>query len=63
MDVADKQPEGTIFIIPLRLEVCDVPERLRSWQWVNLFEEDGYERLVMAFTARADFLNEYLEEA
>jgi len=46
LDEAEKQPEGTIFIIPLKLEECDVPERLQQWQWVNLFEEKGYERLM-----------------
>lgn len=46
LDVADEQPEGTIFIIPARLEDCDVPERLSEWHWVDLFEERGYERLL-----------------
>ena len=46
LDVADKQPEGTIFIVPARLEECDVPERLRRWHWVDLFVENGYELLL-----------------
>jgi hypothetical protein len=29
LDVADEQPEGRIFIIPAKLEECEVPERLR----------------------------------
>jgi len=56
LDVADRQPEGTIFLIPLRLEVCEVPERLRRWQWVDLFREIGYERLLRALRARAESL-------
>ena len=36
LDVADEQPEGTIFLIPTKLEECDVPERLSQWQWGNL---------------------------
>jgi TIR domain len=48
LDVADEQPEGTIFLIPVRLEPCDVPERLRRWQWVDMFEENGYPRLLRA---------------
>lgn len=47
LDVADEQPEGTIFVIPARLEDCDVPERLSEWHWVDLFEERGYERLLL----------------
>lgn len=56
LDVADEQPEGTIFIIPLKLEECEVPERLRRWQWVNYFEESGYRRLMNALQFRASTL-------
>jgi hypothetical protein len=38
--------DGTIFLIPLRLEPCDLPESLRRWQCVDLFGADGYERLI-----------------
>jgi DNA-binding SARP family transcriptional activator len=54
LDVADEQLEGTIFLIPLRLHDCTVPDRLRRWHWVNLYAEDGYERLMRALKARAD---------
>ncbi|MBC8029609.1 MAG: toll/interleukin-1 receptor domain-containing protein [Pyrinomonadaceae bacterium] len=53
LDVADQQPQGTIFIIPLKLEPCDVPGRLVRWHWVNLFEEKGYEKLKRALLHRA----------
>jgi len=56
LDVADEQPEGAIFLIPLRLEECEVPEGLRRWQWVDLFQEKGYERMVRALRARAEHL-------
>src|SRR4051794_29605167 len=36
LDVADEQPEGAAYIIPVRLEPCEVPLRLSRWQWVNL---------------------------
>jgi hypothetical protein len=57
LDVADLQPEGAIFIIPLRLEECDVPNRLRHWQWVDLFDDNGYERLMLALRKRAATLD------
>src|SRR5919202_6458835 len=57
LDVADEKPEGAIFIIPLKLEECNVPDRLRRWQWVSFFEEDGYERLVRALQQRAKTLS------
>jgi hypothetical protein len=54
LDVADEQPEDTIFLIPVRLEECSVPDRLSRWQWVNLFEARGYERLRRALQVRAE---------
>jgi hypothetical protein len=31
LDVADEKPEAATFIIPVRLEELEVPERLRRW--------------------------------
>jgi TIR domain len=56
LDVADEQPEDTIFLIPIRLEECEVPERLRRWHWVNFFEDNGYRRLLIALHLRAQAL-------
>jgi formylglycine-generating enzyme required for sulfatase activity len=56
LDVADEQPEDTIFLIPLKLEECNVPDRLSRWQWVNLFSPNGYERLMRALRVRAESL-------
>ena len=53
IDAAEEQSDDSIFIIPGRLEPCDVPERLRRWQWVDLFAADGYDRLLTALQARA----------
>ena len=52
LDVADEQPEGLIFIIPTRLEECDVPARLARWQWVDLFAPNGADNLAKALRAR-----------
>ncbi|MBD3305168.1 TIR domain-containing protein [candidate division KSB3 bacterium] len=53
LDIAAEQPEGTIFLIPLRLEDCPLPEKLRHVHWVNYFEEAGYQKLRRALQARA----------
>jgi hypothetical protein len=60
LDIADEQLEGTIFLIPVRLEACDVPERLRKWHWANLFEARGYERLLRALKLRAETIGVYV---
>lgn len=54
LEEADSQPEGTIFIIPARLEKCESLENLEKWHRVDLFEEDGYEKLMCALQMRAD---------
>jgi hypothetical protein len=52
LDVADEQPEGTIFIIPVKLEECRIPDRLAHLHCVKLFEGNGYERLLRALRSR-----------
>lgn len=52
LDVASRQPEGTIFLIPVLLEPCDVPRSLMHLHYVKLFEDSGLERLVAALKAR-----------
>ena len=52
-DGADYMPEGEIFLIPARLEECEVPESLQKWHWVDLFESDGYNRLLRSLRVRA----------
>jgi anti-anti-sigma factor len=63
LDAAEEQSDESIFIIPSRLEECDVPERLRKWQWVDLFAADGYDRLATALQARALALQKKLIRA
>lgn len=53
LDYADEVPDDVLFIIPGRLEECDVPTKLRKWQWVDLFDPFGRIRLEQALTARA----------
>jgi outer membrane protein assembly factor BamD (BamD/ComL family) len=53
LDIAEEKPEGTIFLIPARLEDCLVPERLSRWQWVDLYEENGFVRLLRSLKLRA----------
>lgn len=52
MDVAEQQPEGRVFVIPVRLEPCEIPLRLGQWQYADLFADGGYERLRTALHAK-----------
>jgi hypothetical protein len=50
---AGSLPEGSIFIIPARLEKCELPASLGRWQRVDLFEARGYEMLMSALRYHA----------
>jgi hypothetical protein len=41
LDVLKEMPEGKTFLIPVRLEECDVPPSLTRQQWVDLFDDTG----------------------
>ena len=48
LEKANSAPDGEILIIPARLEMCNLPQPLRRWQRVDLFEADGYKNLMNA---------------
>jgi len=53
MDRALEMPEGRIFLIPARLEKCDLPYKIRTYQWVDLFSADGMDKLIKSLNLRA----------
>ncbi|MEP7133650.1 MAG: TIR domain-containing protein [Chloroflexota bacterium] len=53
LDKALEMPEGRIFLIPVRFEECEVPFSLSRYQWVDLFNEVGYARMMRALKFRA----------
>ncbi|MBI5822997.1 MAG: SUMF1/EgtB/PvdO family nonheme iron enzyme [Chloroflexi bacterium] len=60
LDFADYKPEGTLYLMPVRLEECEPPRRLRPWQYADYFEgqrERGLQRLLVSLKRRADSLN------
>jgi hypothetical protein len=52
LDHALTKPDGAVYIIPVRLEQCEIPESLSKYQWVDLFVLNGYERLLTALENR-----------
>lgn len=53
LEKADSLSDDEIFIIPARLEECSVPRALNRWQRVDLFETDGYKKLLRALRGHA----------
>ena len=65
LDYADYKPEGTLFIIPVRLEECTPPKRLGRWQYADYFEgqrERAFQRLLVSLKRRSDSLGLNIEE-
>src|ERR1700752_679875 len=65
LDYADYKHEGTLYVIPIRLEECEPPRRLRVWQYADYFEgqrERGFQRLLVSLKRRADGLELKFEE-
>jgi hypothetical protein len=65
LDFADYKPEGTLYIMPVRLEECEPPRRLRVWQYADYFEsqrERAFQRLLVSLKRRAEVLGLKLEQ-
>jgi hypothetical protein len=58
LDVADEKPEGAVFVIPVRLDDCSLPQRLRTWKPVDAFPADrrdwAYQRVLASIRLRAE---------
>ncbi len=55
VEAAEYRPEGTIYVIPARLDDCQLPDSLAKYQGVDLFKPDGLNRLhksLVALSAR-----------
>ena len=53
LDRAEKMPEGEIFIIPCRLDDVEMPQRLKKFQWVDLYTPDGLDKLKQSLSSKA----------
>lgn len=56
LDVAEEKPKGTIFLIPVRIEECEVPHRIGRYQYMDLFSRKGYQKTVEALYLRMNDL-------
>jgi hypothetical protein len=60
LEIALTKPEETIFVIPLRLDDCQIPRRLRIYQYVDYFPKGSrkwaYERLHKSLNLRVESL-------
>jgi hypothetical protein len=52
LEKANFLPNDEVFIIPVRLEKCDMPGSLRHLHRVDLFKPGGYRKLINALQMR-----------
>jgi len=62
LDTAAEKPHGTIFIIPIRIDHCDVPQVLRVYHYIDYFGTDEqkarvYDNLIASLKKRAQGLD------
>ena len=41
-----RRPEGSIYVIPVRLDPCPVPTHMSDLHYADLFEPDGWDRVI-----------------
>jgi hypothetical protein len=51
-EIASQQPEGAIYILPVKLEPCNVPDSLRHIEPLDLFEADADQKLIRILQRR-----------
>lgn len=66
LSIADYKPEGTLFVIPVRLNDCVVPRRLRMWHYVDYFpidkKETAHNLILKSLKKRAGIMDDLLEK-
>lgn len=46
LDLGIEKLDSDIYLIPVRLEECEVPENLSDYQWLDFFKEHSWKQLV-----------------
>jgi hypothetical protein len=50
LNVAEEKPEGSVFIIPVKLEECPLPDRLKHLHCSNLVDRNGFDKLIQSLS-------------
>ncbi|MGH1364770.1 MAG: toll/interleukin-1 receptor domain-containing protein [Calditrichia bacterium] len=54
LDTLEEMPEGKLFIIPVRLNECEIPERFSDIHYCDLFEKEGFELVLRTFRSQLE---------
>jgi hypothetical protein len=70
LNVFAERPPNSFYIIPLKLDDCEVPNLqipqigvdLRAFHWLNYWEPEGFDRLVTAIRAQSFFMDTIIDK-
>jgi hypothetical protein len=64
LSAAEEQPPGALFLMPVRLDDCDMHERIEAFgvQWIDLFASEPATELLRSLQIRAKSLGRVLPE-
>ena len=51
-DALSEIPEGHVFVIPVKLDDCDVPSRFKHLQWMEVPSLSGYDKLIKSIRTK-----------
>ena len=54
LGAAESRPRDEVFIIPVQLEECDIPESLQRWEPVSMLRATDYDRLLRSLHSKAE---------
>jgi hypothetical protein len=59
LEYCEEKLDTDIYIIPCKMDNCDVPEKLQKYQWVELNAQNSFEQILLSLNRQRD---KYLEE-
>jgi hypothetical protein len=57
LDICKKKLDSDIYIIPVRLEKCEIPDKLKEFQWIDFYKVNGQAKLIKII--QAEIINNY----
>ena len=53
LEIQQERLEGDIFIVPVRLEACEIPETFSKFQTFDLYDQAGWDNLLRALRSKS----------
>lgn len=57
LDVLDTIPEGKVFVIPVKIDDCEIPDAFAKFHWINLSEEGALEKIIKSLKKHSSILS------